>query len=138
MNTEVAKYCPHCSSSYVQVGELEGTLTKCQTCGWSGTKEELYAVPFEHAMGNREGVANELYNDLRRLMSDASFMTRFVAFLDRWGFIKMTDEKKALTQQVAKFGAAAASAVIRSVIATRANQERERLQDGTATTTPTK
>ena len=104
-----------------------GSPAKCQTCGWHGQQEQLYTVPFHHTLAGREGIGDELFNDLRKMMQGPEFMTSFVRFLDRWGFISLTAKNAVTVEKVAKYGSSAARAVINAVIAMRTNEEREKV-----------
>ena len=127
MSTDKAVYCPTCGSSLIESSPIMGTA-KCQTCQWSGKIDALYDVPFTHSFDGREGVGDELANDMRRLMGAATFMTDFVRFLSRWGFVSLEGEKKTVANRVALYASAAARAVIQSIIATRTNQEQDKIR----------
>ena len=130
MNKDEAKYCPQCGAASLDISALANTPVHCRACAWTGAAEALYTVPFFYAQGSREGIANELLNDLRRVLSSERFMVGFVGFLGRWGFVNLQQEKKLLAINVARYAAATARAVLTSVIEEREKVEKEACGNG--------
>lgn len=126
MNEELVLICPRCASSSVDFSELAGTPAKCRVCQWSGYKQDLYPVRLAHLQGTREGISIDLYNDIRRLIGGKDFMLGFAAFLDRWGFVSLSEDKGEATRLVARYGAAVARGLLVSVISEREQLEKER------------
>ena len=128
--TEEARYCPKCSSSSVSLSAVASAdEAKCHACGWSGARSALYAVPFSHAFGGREGISDELFNDIRRLLVSPAFIKPLVSFLDRWGFISLGNRKDLVVKLISRYGDAVAKAMITALIKERESLEKEKAKD---------
>lgn len=117
--------CPKCGSASVEFGELVGSFAKCNVCGWKGGKDQLLGTPFAHLYETRDGVAFELYNSLRRLMTAKEFMTSFVQFLSRWGFIDPTKDTREVALRVSRYAAMITRSMLQSLIEERQREEKE-------------
>lgn len=122
---DLSLICPSCGSPSVDYSELANGNASCRICKWEGRREELVGVAFEHMFGSREGIAMELFNDVRRLMSDKIFMLGLAKFLSRWGFIDVQGDPKKVAYRLSRYGAAMARAMLKAVIEEREALEKE-------------
>lgn len=127
MSQDNIHLCPKCASPSIDVSELAGGTASCRICSWTGTRENVYTVPFSHGQGGSEGIALEFFNDMRRVLGDKVFMTNLTRFLSRWGFVDLGDPagKQEVVRRVARYGAAAARAMVSAVINEREQLEKE-------------
>lgn len=123
--TEEACYvCPGCGSTSVDFGELVGAAASCRICGWQGTKDELVSAPFAHTGLSKESIAQELVNDMRKLLSEPTFTKGFAQFLLRWGFIPRDISHKETVRLLCLYGNTLARSMMAGVTSAREAEER--------------
>ncbi len=124
--SDVVYQCPQCGSPAVEYGELVNSSASCRACKWVGLREQLLATPFEHMLGTRDGIGFELFNDVRRLLTNSpAFLVSLGGFLARWGFVDLTRPQNEVVRTTTRYVAAIASALLRAVIEERNKIEEE-------------
>lgn len=117
-------YCPECGSPSVSIGALSGSTSVCASCAWEGKSTDLVVGNFSQEHGSEEAIFKAINGDLRLLL--ASTMAKpFAAFLSKWGF--MYGDGEVLAKQLGRYLAAAARAVLESMLTERAKMEKERV-----------
>lgn len=120
-----ALFCPRCHSPSVEFGVLAGqSPAKCLACGWAGTRDDLLASPFSHNMGSEEEVLMRFVNDFRNMVAK-DFAVVLGRFLTRWGFLPQ--EPREMSKALAKYIQNIAKATITSVLQTRQEIEKEKI-----------
>jgi hypothetical protein len=76
-------------------------------------------------LGTQEGIRFELHNDLRRLLATPAVAQAFVAFLDRWGFIDLRQDKAIAAPLAGRYIGIIANAIRTSVIKERLKIDEE-------------
>jgi hypothetical protein len=122
MNARTVYFCPRCNSAAVNTSPVAGTAD-CTSCRWKGTLSELVTTSIEHDLGSDEKLLDTFATELRNLFAKTA-ATPLALFLKNWGFVP---EKDAAQQAkfLARYMAAMARAMVRSVIEEREKIEKE-------------
>lgn len=125
--------CATCGSPSVDFSALVGGQGTCKVCGWSGSREELVAVPVrEDGLLSGDQAFLTMYSDFRKIFSANA--TPFARFLVKWGFapavqrgmkIEIEDPKVVVRYVNAIFQGA-----LKGVLETREALEKERIHGG--------
>lgn len=127
MTTQTAAYfCPECGSPSITSSPLANTTSNCRACGWSGATERLAVIPISHTFGNTTELLTSMVGDLRTLLSK-DVGVHMARFLQRWGFISLEGEERAIAgKKVGRYLAAIARSIVVSLIEERDKMEVER------------
>ena len=124
--TDKAWFCPGCNSASVEASEMGGTA-KCRTCNWTGTVEDLLTYRFTHGHASKEEIFHHFSLDVRNLLS-RQVAIELGKLLLKWGFVALpalTRDNPKFSKAVARYIGAAAQAIAKSVVETRAVIESE-------------
>lgn len=117
-----AYFCPACGSPSLEISVLAGGVSSCKACPWTGSKDELVAVPT-----GIDGLAQEdlIHRFVAQLSSTfAKSSAKEVALvLLRWGFI----DQENLQEDLKSYIKAMAIASTKAVLETRQQLERARI-----------
>jgi hypothetical protein len=123
--TDKLYFCPACGSASVHASPLTGGNAACNICSWTGTTQELAALPFQHALGGPDDVYRAFFLDVRALLSK-DFAIAIAHLLKKWGFLEELDPRV-----LARYIAAIAKGLATAVAEERQTIEKERIH-GTA------
>ena len=120
--------CPQCGSAVVETTTkgnisdgIDTNRAYCGACGWQGIAEDLVAHRFKHEHGTDDQIAQQMVEDLRNhIARDLSLSLG--RYLTKWGFVS-----PGVTPQVlSRYIVGAAQAVMKSILETRQQLEREK------------
>ncbi len=133
-------FCPKCDSPHVEVPELEGAKGRCYECAFEGTRGEFLLYPvFTEAGVDLPSLMQRMVNRSRVLLGDP-LARGLIPLLIEFGFIPWETNRgrrilwedprdRAMQQQIlGVYIGNAAKAIIRSVVLSRAEVEKIRLQ----------
>ena len=123
-----ALFCTACGSADINSSNLAGGEAGCNVCGWKGRVEDLAVFHFTHGMGSPDEVFHLFFLDMRKLFS-LQFASAFAPMLLKWGFLEEVSPKSLETvrRHLARYVAGVAKAAVLSVVKTRAEIEKEKL-----------
>lgn len=122
-----AYFCTACGAADVTASALAGGDASCNVCGWKGHVEDLSVFHFSQDLGSPEEVFRRFFMDVRQLFAK-QLAQDLGQLLLKWGFMDTPTPKnmKAVQHQLARYLAGAAKAVAVSIVATRAELEKEK------------
>lgn len=131
---DAAYFCPSCGSPTLESEHMVGAIlapdastpVSCRACKWTGTRQELAAVPILHEFTGSEEMVRQMVLDLRRVLVK-TFTPTFGPFLLKWGFL----DQPVRTEQLGRYTVAVVSAVMRAVIAEKDREMQEKFSDPT-------
>jgi hypothetical protein len=125
-----ALFCPACGGADITSSSLSSGEASCNVCDWKGKSEELVAYQFTHGMGSQEQVFRLFFLDIRKMLG-AKLAQELGGLLVKWGFLDVPNPKNKVVvgKQLARYLASAAKALVTSMVQTRAEIEKERVND---------
>ena len=112
--TQTAYFCPQCGSPAISRSSLAGGEATCRSCNWTGSSNDVQAVPFSHDFLSDEQVVHrftaEVANTIMQHMG-----TPVGRLLLKWGFVT----PEFIAAELPVYGRAIALATVRSIIETR-------------------
>lgn len=123
--------CPKCASASVDYGELVGSVAHCRACKWTGAREDLVIIPFNHDFISDESIAHALIGDLKQLLSGTLGLP-YLRFLLKWGFLEGSSSRAVDTVDRVKFTRylmAIARGVLVAILEERARNDAEKAKD---------
>jgi uncharacterized Zn finger protein (UPF0148 family) len=124
---DTAFFCPACGTSSVKASALSGGAASCDVCAWTGIREELLNVPFEHAFDNQEEMVTRFVNQLASTIAKTSAQEVGKVLL-QWGFLDDKSSPTELTSDLKVYIKTMAIAATKAVIETRQHIERVRVK----------
>ena len=120
-------FCPACGTSSVKASSLAGGDASCEVCSWTGTREELLNLLFEHAFDSQEEMLMRFVNQLASVLARSSALEVGRVLL-QWGFL----EEKHMQEDLKIYIKTMAIAATKAVVETRQQLERARAQKAAA------
>lgn len=121
MSESTVYFCPSCGAATVAPGIFDAT---CMSCGWRGPTREALSHTFTHTFFSDES-AHQTFSKETQLLVAKHLAEPMLRHLTAWGFIEVGEPVDALKTKLARYIKNAAEAVTSSIVATRADIEKE-------------
>jgi hypothetical protein len=117
--------CPQCGKASVDFSALTGGEASCRACKWSGAREELVTVPFDHEFLSDDSIVISLMNDLKELLTGQLGLP-YLRFLLKWGFLQGSSARAVDTvdrKQFARYLLVIARGILVAILEERARAD---------------